>query len=110
MGILTTLIDKLKQGEVSFEYKTSDMRIRKARGTLNQNLIPRDEWAKGASMKKPIPKTDEMSARFKGYQPYYDLDIGEWRRFKPLSLIRIISSNIRQKPRTNFDDAEFDSF
>jgi len=40
------------------------------------------------------------------FQPFYDLDIGEWRRFKVLNLMRIVSSrpiaNVLQKIKTGF--------
>jgi hypothetical protein len=40
------------------------------------------------------------------YQPYYDLDKGEWRRFKVLRLIRIVSSRLIQ-PKKPIKPIEF---
>jgi hypothetical protein len=110
MGILSDLLKHLQNGEVTFEFRTTEGKIRKSRGTLNQNMIPRDEWAKGASIKRPGPKLDELSVRIRKFQPFYDLEISQWRRFKPMNLIRIISS----KPSRNFGrikpDVEEDEF
>jgi hypothetical protein len=103
MGILKDLLDKLKTGEVVFEFRTSEGRIRKSRGTLNQNIIPREDWAYGASFRRPPPKTDETSVRLKGFQPFFDLDISKWRRFRALNVIRIVSFKEFKGRNYNFD-------
>lgn len=97
MGILATLLKNLQDGEVTFEFRTTEGKLRKARGTLNQNMIPKDDWAKGATIRRPGPKVDEISVRLRTFQPFYDLEISQWRRFKPLNLIRIISSKPNRK-------------
>jgi hypothetical protein len=103
MGILKTLLDHLKNGEATFEFRTSEGRIRRSRGTLNQNLIPRDEWASGATFKRPIPKFDETSVKMKGFQAFYDLDISKWRRFKAFNVIRVISFKPFKGKNFDFD-------
>lgn len=99
MGLLSDVLSKLQTGEVTFEFRTRSGKIRRARGTLNQNRIPREDWSKGKLLRKPAPKTDEYSVRSRMFQPFYDLELGEWRRFKALSLIRILNfrsaSNIK---------------
>ncbi|HQJ57245.1 MAG TPA: SH3 beta-barrel fold-containing protein [Caldisericia bacterium] len=106
MSTLGKLLDLLKAGEVVFEYRTVKGRTRKARGTLNDKLIPKQDWAKGKLMRQPPPKTDEFSVRQRMYQPFYDLDIGEWRRFSVIRLTKIISTrpfaNVLQKLKTGF--------
>lgn len=104
MGTLGTLLNLLKNGEVVFEFRTSTGKIRKARGTLNQNRIPREDWSKGKLTRQLAPKTDEMSVRMKTYQPFYDLDLGEWRRFKVFNLLKIYTS----RPQTNVKPEEVD--
>jgi len=112
MGTLGKLLELLKAGEVVFEFRTSSGKLRRARGTLNDKRIPREDWAKGKLMRLPPPKVDEPSVRARMFQPFYDLDIGEWRRFKVLGLVRIVSSktfaNIFQKIKSVFKkDEEF---
>lgn len=110
MGLLSNLLSHLQNGEVTFEFRTTDGKIRKARGTLNQNMIPREEWTKGASIKRPGPKVDELSVRIRKFQPFYDLEISEWRRFKPMNLIRIISFKASRnfgKVKQEEDNEEF---
>lgn len=92
MGILANLLNSLKNGEVVFEFRTSTGKIRKARGTLNQNRIPKEDWSKGKQQRQLAPKTDEMSVRMKTFQPFYDLDLGEWRRFKVFNVLKVYSS------------------
>lgn len=97
MSLLGKLLDSLKNGEVIFEFRTDSGKLRRARGTLNKKRIPREDWPKGQILRWPSPKTDEMSVRQRLYQPFYDLDKGEWRRFKVLKLMRIVST----RPLTN---------
>ena len=92
MNILANIIALLKSGEVTFEYRTSKGVTRKARGTLDHKRIPKTDWSKGKKFRQPPPKIDEFNVRQRMFLPYYDLDIGEWRRFKVLGLLRIISS------------------
>lgn len=105
MGLLSNLLLKLKNGEVVFEYRKKDGRLRKARGSLNRDRIPPEDW-NGVNNPK---KVDENSARLKQFISYYDLDVGEWRRFKFLSLIRIVSfktiQNINQM-RQKYSDLD----
>jgi hypothetical protein len=88
MGLLTTLLEKLKVGEVTFLYRKSNGKVRKAVGTLSKERIPREDWL---SVKNPH-KNDENSIRLEKTMTYYDLVAGEWRKFKILSLLRILSS------------------
>jgi hypothetical protein len=97
MGTLGTLLKQLQDGEVTFEFRTTEGKIRKARGTLNQNMIPKDDWAKGATIRRPGPKVDEISVRLRTFQPFYDLEISQWRRFKPMNVMRIISHKPHQR-------------
>lgn len=106
MGMLKDLLKKLEDGEVVFIYRTRSGSLRKARGTLNEKRIPKEDWPKSKLLRQPKPKTDEFSVRQRMYQPFYDLDINEWRRFKVLNLMRIVSSrpiaNVLQKIKTGF--------
>lgn len=106
MSLLGKLLDSLKNGEVVFEFRTDSGKLRRARGTLNKKRIPREDWPKSQIMRWPAPKTDEYSVKQRMFQPFYDLDIGEWRRFKVLKLIRIVSTrpltNILQKVKGFF--------
>ena len=88
MGILSNLMAQLKTGEATFMYRKSNGRIRKARGTINKQLIPHEDWN---TVKNPFRKTDESSLRIQKFVTYYDLDAGEWRRFKVFSLVRLFS-------------------
>jgi hypothetical protein len=106
MGTLGNILNLLKTSEVTFEFRTSKGVIRRARGTLNSERIPKEDWSKGKKFRLPPPKVDEFSARSKKYQPFYDLDIGEWRRFSVFSLIRIIGS----RPVGNIKKIEDDEF
>ena len=92
MNILANIIALLKSGEVTFEYRTKNGTTRKARGTLDHKRIPKQDWSKGKKFRQPPPKIDEFNVRQRMWMAYYDLDVGEWRRFKALSLLRIISS------------------
>jgi hypothetical protein len=104
MGLLGTLLNNLKTSEVTFVFRTKSGKIRQARGTLNQDRIPKEDWSKGKKFRMPAPKVDEFTARTKKYQPYYDLNVGEWRRFSPFSIMRIISS----RPISNISKIEDD--
>lgn len=105
MSTLGTLLQLLKNGEVTFEFRTSKGKVRKARGTLNQTRIPREDWSKNKVMRQPAPKTDEMSVRMRMFQPFYDLDLGEWRRFKVFNLLKVYSQRPVQniKPEEDLD-------
>ena len=109
MGLLGNLLLRLKEGEVTFEYRKSDGKLRKARGTLNRERIPTSDWN---SVKNPNKKVDELSLRVKHFVSYYDLDVGEWRRFKLFSLIKIVSYklmkdvNKERRMISAFDDEE----
>lgn len=110
MGILGTLLQRLKEGEVTFDYRKSNGQNRRARGTLNKERIPKEDWN---VVKNPTKVPDELSARRASYLSYYDLDEGGWRRFKIFSLLRIVSfktinSVIQQ--RKNFKDIEDEDF
>jgi len=110
MGILTTLLQRLKEGEVTFDYRTVDGKIRRARGTLNKERIPREDWM---SVKQPKKVENEIQARQQSYLSYYDLGVGEWRRFKIFAVLRIVSfktmTNVKQE-RKGFKDIEDDDF
>lgn len=97
MTTLGKLLDLLKAGEVVFEFRTKSGKVRRARGTLNEKRIPKEDWAKAKLMKLPAPKVDEFNVRQRMFQPFYDLDKGEWRRFRVFGLLKIVSS----KPFTN---------
>lgn len=105
MGLLTDVLTALKDGEAIFEFRTKSGRIRRARGTLNSKSIPKEDWSKGKLLHQPPPKTDDYSVRSRMFQPFYDLDIGEWRRFKALSLTRLLN---KKKPLTRFKDVSDD--
>ena len=108
MGLLKNLLNLLKTTEVTFYYRTADGRLRKARGTLNHDYIPKEDWSKGKKFRLPPPKVEEPYVMHRRFQPYYDLDKGEWRRFKVLSLSRIEATRQIVKPK-NIDDSEFDT-
>ena len=107
MGLLTDVITALKEGEAIFEFRTRTGRIRRARGTLNSKLIPKEDWSKGKLLHQPSPKTDDYSVRSRMFQPFYDLDIGEWRRFKALSLTRLLNKK-QPRPLTKIKDVSDD--
>lgn len=92
MGLLGNLLNQLKTSEVTFEFRTHEGKLRRARGTLNSDRIPKEDWSKGKKFRMPAPKVDEFSVRSRKFQPFYDLDRGEWRRFSAFSLIRIVGS------------------
>jgi hypothetical protein len=108
MGLLGNLLKLLKTSEATFYFRTSEGKLRKARGTLNHEYIPKEDWPKGKKFRLPAPKVEEPYVIHRRYQPYYDLDLGEWRRFKALSLSRIESTRQIIKPK-NIDDSEFDT-
>ena len=103
MGLLGNLIEKLKQGEVTFEYRKSDGRLRKARGTLLKERIPTEDWNSVINPNKNVSETQ----RDYSYISYYDLDKSEWRRFKIFSLSKIFSFKLMKdvrKERRMFKD------
>ena len=106
MGLLGNLLNQLKTSEVTFEFRTHDGRLRRARGTLNSDRIPKEDWSKGKKFRMPAPKVDEFSVRTRKYQPFYDIDRGEWRRFSVFSLIRIVG--VRQVTNTKSIELEDD--
>ena len=89
MGLLSTTLQQLTSGTCNFEFRERNGKIRRAKGTLNLKLIPKEDWPKSKLNGQLSPKVDEYSVRAKMYQPYYDLDLQMWRRFKALSLIRL---------------------
>jgi hypothetical protein len=68
-----------------------------------EKRIPKEDWAKSKLMKLPAPKVDEFNVRQRMFQPFYDLDKGEWRRFRVFGLLKIVSpkpfANIFQKAK-----------
>lgn len=68
----------MKSGVVDFSYKKKDGRLRKAKGTLNTNLIP---------------ETDSDDKRLKSTNTdcftYYDLKRDDWRTFIKDNFIEI---------------------
>jgi hypothetical protein len=106
MSVLGELLELLKTSEVIFEYRTANGRLKRVSGTLNLSRISPMDMPKSKRAGLPAPKTDENSVRARMYQPYYDLDKGEWRRFKVLRLIRIVSSRLIQ-PKKPIKPIEF---
>lgn len=72
----------LHEGEVEFEYKKLNGEIRKARGTLNFDMIPTELHPKA----NVDPKINEYVVH------YYDLDKNGWRCFIRDSLISVTAS------------------
>lgn len=108
MGLLGNILNLLKTSEVVFEFRAKGGRLRRARGTLNHDRIPKEDWSKGKKFRQPPPKVDEFTVSSRKFQPFYDLDKGEWRRFSAFSLIRIVSSRpINNIKKLEFDEDEF---
>ena len=77
-----TLLDTLKQmmhdGVVNFVFKKVNGEIREAFGTRADDVL-KLHGSTPSGKRKPSPSTF----------PYYDIEKGDWRCFKPESLIRI---------------------
>ena len=80
---ITNLKNALHKGVVEFKYKKKNGEIRSAKGTLNIDVMGKDNAPKGTSS---WPLSDQ-SIR------YYDLNSEGWRSFITDNLIEIISCN-----------------
>jgi hypothetical protein len=73
--IANTLVTKLTEGAVSFQYRKANGELRAATGTLNADLIPESDRAS-------IPAANEGEA-----VTYFDLDSKGWRRFNRSAVV-----------------------
>lgn len=77
--------ERIKLGELTFEYSKKDGSLRQAKGTTRLDLIPEGLHPKGG-----IKAT-------KG-TPYFDIDINEWRSISTDSLIHVDSNSMMELP------------
>jgi hypothetical protein len=77
--------EKIKSGELKFEYTKKDGSIREAKGTSRLDMIPEGLHPKGG-----IKAT-------KG-TPYFDIEINEWRSITADSLISVDSNSLMEIP------------
>ena len=77
--------EKIKSGELKFEYTKKDGSIREAKGTSRLDMIPEGLHPKGG-----IKAT-------KG-TPYFDIEINEWRSVTADSLISVDSNTLMEIP------------
>lgn len=77
--------ERIKLGELKFEYSKKDGSLRQAKGTTRLDLIPEGLHPKGG-----IKAT-------KG-TPYFDIDINEWRSISTDSLIHVDSNSMMELP------------
>jgi len=77
--------EKIKSGELKFEYTKKDGSIREAKGTSRLDMIPEGLHPKGG-----IKAT-------KG-TPYFDIEINEWRSVTADSLISVDSNTLLEIP------------
>lgn len=78
------LREKLQQGETHFVFKKKDGSRRQAVGTLNFDIIPKDDW--------PVT-ADDIDSDYKdkneGVVTYYDLEKMAWRCCKTENILEI---------------------
>lgn len=75
-----TLKKSLSEGIVCFEYEKSNGEMRKAIGTSNLKMIPKDQH--------PKTEVEEKSSSF----PYYDFAKKAWRSVKSDKTVNIIAT------------------
>ena len=84
------LREKLQQGETHFVFKKKDGSRREAVGTLNFDLIPKDDW--------PVT-ADDIDSDYKdkneGVVTYYDLEKMAWRCCKTANILEIEGDEIK---------------
>lgn len=77
--------EKIKHGELKFEYTKKDGSIREAKGTARLDLIPEGLHPKGG-----VKAT-------KG-TPYFDIQINEWRSISTDSIILVEANSLMEIP------------
>lgn len=77
------IVELMRVGVVWFEFLKVDGTIRRACGTLLQSLIPEEQWPTGESRRR---QNDSV-------QVFFDLEKQEWRCFKKLNVLRILTEN-----------------
>ena len=77
------IVEMMRVGVVWFEFLKVDGTIRRACGTLLQSLIPEEQWPTGESRRR---QNDSV-------QVFFDLEKQEWRCFKKLNVLRILTEN-----------------
>lgn len=83
------LREKLQQGETHFVFKKKDGSKRNAVGTLNFDIIPKDDW--------PVT-ADDIDSDYKdkneGVVTYYDLEKMAWRCCKTENILEIEGTEV----------------
>ncbi len=77
--------EKIKHGELKFEYTKKDGSIREAKGTSRLDMIPEGLHPKGG-----VKAT-------KG-TPYFDIEINEWRSISTDSIILVEANSLMEIP------------
>lgn len=83
------LREKLQQGKTSFVFKKKDGSKRNAIGTLDFDLIPKDDW--------PVTAEDidsDYKDKNEGVVTYYDLEKMAWRCCKTENILEIDGDKI----------------
>lgn len=81
---VAALREKLQQGKTNFVFRKKDGSKRNAVGTLNFDLIPKDDW--------PVTADDidsDYKDKNKGVVTYYDLEKMAWRCCKTENILEI---------------------
>jgi hypothetical protein len=79
------IIESLREGICEFRFTKLDGQIREMTATLREDTIPEIRQSQEASRNAPKEITEETAIRV------YDLDIQEWRSFRPQSLISFMN-------------------
>ena len=76
------VLDSLREGVVQFSFeKVKDGAVRTMNATLRTDMIPEDKMPKSGKI--------EESAEGQSAVRCFDVDLGEWRSFRPDTLIKV---------------------
>ena len=76
------VVDLLKQGVVSLSFtKVKDGAVRNMLATLRADLIPEDKMPKSGNLDESVVGQSAVRC--------FDVDLGEWRSFRPDTLIKV---------------------
>ena len=76
------VLDTLREGVVQFSFeKVKDGAVRTMNATLRTDMIPEDKMPKSGKV--------EESAEGQSAVRCFDVDLGEWRSFRPDTLIKV---------------------
>lgn len=77
------IVDILRNNTVNLSFtKVKDGGVREMKATLKSELIPFEKW----------PKTEGSETKNESVVKVFDLDVNEWRSFRPDTLLTFVAS------------------